>query len=269
MSDWAANAGDRYPIDFASNLTPNASPHTKGAWSSASTYLQANGVYVKLEWCQSNSVRTVLLDIGIGASWSQVVLIPNMVWTPAVGGADTGRDHQENVFFPIAIPAGAVWVRAQSSLSSHPDLWCYHRPVIGGAPFIGSVCSAYGVNAGTSLGTEVVAGAGDGEVGAWTQITASCDRIRAIIISANTGLTPVYSSTDIWSSFDVGIGPSGAEVKIISDITNGVGGNIGITHPQYFGPYAVDIPSGTRISIRTYLQGTSYRSRYFAIYGIS
>ena len=88
-------------------------------------------------------------------------------------------------------------------------------------------------------GISVPKGANFNTEGAWTEIIATTSfRAYALNLAINGG---------VW--LDVGVGASGSEVAIINDIfvSNLV---------TYFGPYRVDIPSGSRIAVRARSYGS-------------
>lgn len=93
------------------NVQANASAHTKGAWTQmiASTAANADVLIFQVACAVASTDTATLVDIGIGASGSEVVIIPNL----AVGGAD--QNGLWFVILPIKIPSGSrLAVRSQT-----------------------------------------------------------------------------------------------------------------------------------------------------------
>ncbi len=274
MGDWSTTVADQHYGTAFFAATPSNTAHTKGAWGGYVGAQKGCGLVIRLSYAQSHSTaRTIIADIGIGESGSQVVLIPNFTFTPPNGGSPSCRAHECETYFPITIPAEKLWVRTQASMTSHGGCYIYPSVVGGGTPAFGSVCTTYGCNTGTSLGVAVTASSTENVSGAWVEITPSTSkRIRALVVAVNGGTTALTSFTDQWVNYDVGVGPSGSELVLISPAESGGSSSYtGIHVPLFMGPFNVDIPAGTRISIRMRAQWTSsaQRVRYFTIYGIS
>jgi len=158
-------------------VTGSATVNTKGAWTQliASTSFDAYGIMV---WCTNTYVSATaadqLTDIGIGASGSEIVLIPDLL-TGWVGGSGAGLpDNGGAYYFPLRIPAGSrVSARMQANqVSDTVDVIVvlFERPMIPGM-WVGSRVTAYGVVSASSQGTLVTAGSG--AYGSLTSLTAS------------------------------------------------------------------------------------------------
>lgn len=272
MSDWATTDPEFHPFESNYTFTPGATAHSKGSWAlwlnTGITPVECSGLYIRPEWCSdSSTLRTIIVDIAAGPDTSNLsMLIPGLIWTPGIGDTRS-REQTSEVFFPIAVPAEKLWVRAQSSMSNHGAGYLHTGFVRGGAPPYGSVCDVYGLDITTSLGAAVTADATQDVFGAWTEITPSCERIRAMVIAFNSGLLSPYYSNQ-YTAFDIGIGPAGSELPIMAYVNGGWSSGSGVVRPTFYGPYAIDIPEGTRISIRMLTYGTASKVRYFTIYGI-
>lgn len=269
MGDWATSGAGVWKGSFDLHAISGTTANTKGAWEKPSwtpSMGGCRGMWLTLNWAGNHSdLRTIVADIGIGSSGSQIVLIENFMFAPAVG-FNRSRQQGEAAYFPMVVPNELLWMRAQSSREYNADVYIYAFPIFGGPPGFGSKCDTYGVNASTSLGTAVVAGAAESVFGAWTEITSSCNRVRALIVHIDSGALS-FTENSQWVQFDIGIGPANGEVAIQNCYTSNCSGDQ-IMHPQYHGPFAVDIPSGSRISIRMKTQGSVQKTRYFALYGI-
>lgn len=142
-------------------ITASATIHTKGSWSQliADTGARALGILVALDnTAVSNSNTSSLLDIGIGASGSETVLIPDLA---------SGYVLNENIsntfaayYFPIFIPANSrISARCQGVIASDTvncRIHLFQRPQ--GFGWVGTRVTAYGVDSANSRGTTVSAG---------------------------------------------------------------------------------------------------------------
>lgn len=93
------------------NVQTNASAHTKGAWTQliASTASNADVLILSVACAVASTDTAALIDIGIGASGAESVVIPNL----AVGGTD-GNGFWF-IILPIKIPSGSrIAARSQS-----------------------------------------------------------------------------------------------------------------------------------------------------------
>lgn len=134
-------------------ITAHADIHTKGSWTelfSATTY-DSYGFFLRICESTSTGVQTdLLVDIGIGAAASEVVILPDFLagWA---GQAMNGRPF----FIPLFIPRGArVAARCQALITA--DTVDVVMSLRGGAtmPFpIFTGCDAYGINSAASQGT--------------------------------------------------------------------------------------------------------------------
>jgi hypothetical protein len=119
----------------------------------------------------STNTRT-LVDVGLGASSSEVVLIPNLL-AGQVGASNGASIGPQAYFFPIYIPAGVrIAVRCQSlalSDTCHVQIRLFQHQIPG--VWVGSRVTAYGPDTATSSG--VSHSHGNGSYATTTQITAS------------------------------------------------------------------------------------------------
>ena len=275
MGDWQSTFSQGYSASGYFPCTPDSAAHTKGPWAGFAGPASGVGLNLRLTyWSYYSTPRTIVFDVGIGESGSQIVLIPDMIFSPSHFGSGEylTRIHSMDINIPIYVPNSKIWTRNQSSLPTHAFQEWIEPTVIkyGGQP-CGSVCTAYGISTATSLGTLVTAGNGDNVSGSWTQITGSCERIRAFLVACNSGTTSHTAFPNQWSTFDVAVGPAGQEVIILTPAEgSSSSATTGVPMPPFLGPYVIDIKAGSRISIRLRVQhaGSSQRSRYFTIYGI-
>jgi hypothetical protein len=173
--------------EFGTTVTASGTAHTKGSYSQlvASTTYEAFGISILLAGLQTAASTNTrcLVDIGIGAAASEVVLIPDlMCGNVAQEAAASGMGAMYH--FPLYIPAGSrLAARSQALVVSDTctvALWLHEWPL--GAPeWVGSRVTAYGANTATSSG--VNHSPGNSAYAAATQIVASTTNpIRAMQI---------------------------------------------------------------------------------------
>lgn len=121
---------DTYGFSNATNygtaIDPGGTANTKGAYSQISASLtndlsgfmlcfdnQANG---------GSALVTTLVDIAVGGSGSEVVIIPNYCLVYTLGGSQNSMPGAVSHYLPIPIAAGTrVAARAQCSTATSPD----------------------------------------------------------------------------------------------------------------------------------------------------
>lgn len=165
-------------------LTAHATPHTKvTAFTQiiASTAFDAYGITVQISGVGVASTNTrFLVDIGIGGSGSEIVLLPdlNAGNAPIWAGTPAGGVYYH---FPIAIPAGSrLSGRAQALVTVDVCtvmIWLHGYPT-GPSGWYGSRVTAYGLDAANTRGTSITPGS-TSSYGSAAQIASStANKIR-------------------------------------------------------------------------------------------
>lgn len=262
MSNWSAFTGGRaspvHQYDNAVLISPSGSANTKGSWTElvSSTPHSADEINVRLS---PNGVDS-LWDIGIGAAASEVVICPNLY----AGGVTVVRP----LFpyrFPIKIPAGTrIAVRNQAStggLGGYAAVTLHKT----NRPSFGRV-TEYGVSTANSYGTTINPGATPNTKGSWAELTSGLTRaIKGFIVAgANQGNGARVSAL---YGVDIGIGGSGSEVALLSNLAMGGHANSDAIFPTASEFFAISIPAGTRISARCSCDGASL-TMGVAFYGV-
>jgi hypothetical protein len=245
-------AAARDPI----TVTAGATAHTKGAWTEliASTPYDAYGIWIGIDGVHTSAAATnYLVDIGVGPSGSERVIIPNLnVWGADATAAGL-NPHQ--FWFPVYIPAGSrISARSQSVTDSKT---CRVMVMLDAVPWyklwgFGPVVD-YGTNLAASSGTYVTPG--NGAFGSWVQVgttsryhtfwTVSMDYLTNAAISAFTTLV------------EVGVGPSGAQqslgvLRFRSTTSEQIAGG---PFPLFLA--SLPVPSGTPVWVRAASGGTT------------
>ena len=101
--------------------TPSATANTKGSWTQLIAATTFDAIQVRVDMYLQTvfaAAESIAIDIGIGASGSEYVLIPNLMFSTP--GQFQSMKCQYN--FPLQIKAGQrIAVRSQSNLASNTD----------------------------------------------------------------------------------------------------------------------------------------------------
>lgn len=248
-----------------------AAAHAKGAWTElvASTPFAASSVVVTIYNMQvSGSATDGLIDIGIGAASSEVVVIPDL----GAGFSSTDRFYAKRWTFPLAIPSGArIAARLQSLLLN--DTALVSVDIYGGEPVdgvgTGSAVDALGADSLTSKGVAVTSASAANTFGAWTQLIASTTRsYRSLGVAIGGNASAGFVAAD--AILELGVGGAGAESALA-----GFGCNLLSTEavvpipPEWVSPRAVSIPSGSRVAARLQDSTTATKTVDVIAYGVA
>ena len=273
MADWGPWIADRVLFSqLHSAVTPGSSAHTKGAWVAGANSDRGDGIYLQFPMIGNHSTaRTLLLDVGVGSP--EIVLISNlMLCPPSVGGVTTQRETSQTIYFPVSAPPGyAIKVRAQASMASHQGIYVTSTKASSGLPVVGQVVDTYGANVAATKGVTLTAPSSDGSYGSWTEITASCERIKAMMIACGHGQADWTTFSDQWYQIQIGVGGAGSEQNILTLYEAGASSSAtGTVSQMVLGPYYVDIAPGSRLSARVGKQysSASQRTLDVVLYGI-
>lgn len=259
MTNWRIPSGGAriasYGADTATTndilLTAGGSAHTKGAWTEIASSTAFTCDWLRLGMTSRASSSAALIDIGIGAAGSEVVILENLPL--ACGSGLNGVD----IFIPITIPAGTRLSARMQSTSASTNAGVY---VIIGANGFGRSESfkkviTIGANTATSFGTSLSDGANwtAHTKKGWVEMTASApDDIDAIIV-----LNSHLSASGGASIIDIGVGAAASESVIIPNVFNRKNNNSRVGMPGANGPFFVSIEKGTRIAARGQVQASS------------
>lgn len=265
---YAEAAGADTSTSLGTSITASGSTNTKGSWTQliASTAHDAIGMMIYMRG--NTGTQQVLVDIGIGASSSEIALIPNLKYTNAAYG------FSFTAWFPVQIPAGTrLSARCQSSVAS--GNMKVHVVLIYGAlknPVPLTHVLDYGADTSTSAVTSVDPGGTANTKGAWTQITASTTHdIKALGIA---WYSSTAATTAVARLIDIGVGAGGSEQILLPDLRNQSDNSGTLARqatPPFLGCFPVHIPAGTRIAARCACTSNSStpRTMGMVLYGVS
>jgi hypothetical protein len=219
----------------------------------------------------SSANARALLDVGVGASGSEVVLIPNLM----VGGSGTwvgAMNQGAHFFFPIYIAsASRLNCRLQGVIASDTCTVVAHlfEEPIGPGKFVGQRVTGYGPDTATSSGVAHTPGSTSAYSGTATQIVASTTNpIRYMQIGIDLGTTDT-TSTSTRGMVRIGVGstpnyvaehlPWGDSTTLESQ--SNFQANWLLSHMGF------NIPAGTELRINAMLNGTG-EGRGWGIYGV-
>lgn len=224
-------------------VSASATVNTKGAWTElvASTAEDYDALAVSFALSASNVSH--LIDIGIGAAGSELVVMGDVHTSIA-------NNITEWVMIPKAIPAGTrISTRSQCSTASGQ----YRAGVTGVKggwyyPQGGGDIVTLGANAADSGGTQIDSGATANTFGAWVQLVASTTNpIKAMCV--RTGAINNAAATTGQALLQIGVGAAAAEVGLfeVPFAVGAVGSSFGPMPPLWF---PVSVPASTRVAAR-------------------
>lgn len=242
--------------------------NTKGTWGEWSSGLSDDiyGFHITPHNTNVND-RDFLVDIGTGASGSEVVLVANL--SQAVTGSNQYAWHCFHV--PIYIRRGTrIALRAQANANLLNVTWRLQplfEPVF--LP-VCRVCETMGADTSDSGGTNVDPGGSANTKGAYSQLIASTSRRTRLILIRFQNQRDASRQDYSWF-VDLATGAAGSESVLISDMLTINSSFHNVFTPDVYGPIPVDIPAGTRISARASCTGTDATDRLIDVlaYGFS
>lgn len=229
-------------------LTPNATANTKGSYSQieAATTEQCSGLHVGVfpGTGVTYAGGDLLIDVAFGAASSEVDVVQNLPFT----GYAQYAPATSWLWLPIEIPESTrISARCQSTATSGGDIElmiCRQASHPLTPKGLGKWVT-YGADTATS--TAVTLTSNFGSPTAYSQVTASLPEHGSMLyVVAQGGGVPARTIGKF--DIDVAVGTGGNEVDFLSvPITGSSQENVG---PWVTGPFFVDIPAGTRLSVR-------------------
>lgn len=230
---------------FANPFSTPATPHTLSAWSAlvlSSTPTDVHYVSVaapNLAAASTNSAT--LIDIGIGASGSEVVIASGIPFGGSGGGINFG--------LPLFIPAGSrVSVRAQSARTNFSmaglAVRMYATPFGATTP---TAIDVLGISRANSGATPM-----SGSAGTYIQIVASTAKDYQSVICLPSLAAGTTSNSGGNGVFTTAIGPAGSERDVYETRFGFNSSNNSTFEPSsmsYIGG-GIHVPAGSRIAVK-------------------
>ena len=202
------------PTHAATQLLISGATNTKQAWVEyiTSTSADSSGLWVSM-MNGNGANHSFLVDIGIGAAGSEVVIASNILvaqvsYVPV------------SIFLPFAIPAGSrISARAQGS-TNVTAVWprfTLKQASFWSPPPGGQLLTMGAVTASTR-GTALTGN--NGSFGSWAELTAStsADIAALWVIAGNVANTAPIAGDISALLIDIGVGGAGSEVSIARPI---------------------------------------------------
>lgn len=198
------------PMSFTSAAVAN----DMGAWAEV-TAATARTSYGVTFLCRSPVTSTNLnssayVDIGVGGSGSERVIVEGIQIGFSLGNYA--------VFVPILIPGGvrlSVRVRAARTAQAYDGQLVLHY----GQRDAWGRSTTYGINTAESGGVAMTAPGSINTKGAWTEITASTTAPIRYLLPTIQPANAATLTNNVDGLFDIGVGGSGSEVPIMSDMS--------------------------------------------------
>ena len=237
---------------FGTTVTASSTANQKGNYATliASTAFDSYGVWIVVfdNWSGDSTDNRALLDIAVGPSNSETVVVPNLL-----SGQRSNGWHSPMGYFPVFIPAGSrISARTQAAVGSRAtqvSIWSFGTPA-GEAPPTALAIRDIGTNLSTSGGTPVTSGASSAE-GSWAALgRVTAGATGAVLIASGGGDTAMTAQG--WT-VDFASGESGAETPIHSDFymrTVSTGDYTSPTQPTFHNIGGLYLPSGTQLNAR-------------------
>lgn len=227
-------------------VTSGETANSLGSWVELTSGLPYAVDSLDVSLFSGTASSDMLVDIGIGASGSEAVLVDSLYH---VAGSATARCSQYRL--PIKLPAGTrIAARSRSNRPSNAVGVVIYATAAEAMTVPGSsVVATYGATKGSSRGTSIDSGGTANAYGAWTQIVASTlYESRWLSIGVGSGNNYVLTVAD--RLIDIGVGASGSEVVLLGGLYMRDNATADILLPGVW-TFDVAIPQGVRLSART------------------
>jgi hypothetical protein len=209
---------------------------------------------------------SALLDIGVGGSGSEVVVVPDLAMGSRYGAANLiGPLPFYRV--PIFIPAGSrIAIRCQGAQTSKAiavSLTPLARMAGQRQPSTSVV--TLNANSATSAGTSLGTPGGNNTKTSWTQlVAATAEPFSALMVGFQLAADTVQGDTN--TLVDIGFGAAAAEVVAIPNIFVNTSLQE-VVNPFDQGAWMVNVPTGTRIAGR-FAETSTTSTLDLIVYGI-
>lgn len=234
---------DNFATIGGTQIAPSATTLTKGAWVSIGTpKYNASSFLLRLGYeNQGKTDFKCSWDIGIGASGSQVVLIPDMVQSVDKSGVFSYNLLQ--MWIPLALTAGVpIWARTAVNVASNTSLLRAWLTTYDGHALSPGGYAGVETLGNTSVGGGTVVTGGAGVKGSYVLVGTTTRNWQGFFVTFDLAGNSSNESGDL---IDIAIGSS--QKIILPDLFMYQGGVETFCHWDYT---AIPIPAGTPIYVR-------------------
>lgn len=262
----ATDLGTVASASLGTIVTASATANTKGAYTqiTASTPTDADWILVSLNLVGASNIYTAAIDIAIGPSGSELVVVPNlMTFTRSL---EAGNQWY---MIPCSIPAGTrIAARCQSSLASSQasvQVTTFQGNFADGSA--SGLIDAVGFIPTTTLGTAPTAGVN--AQGSYTQLTAATANDYKGFFLGFDFQNATFGSVSYYHLLNLAIGPSGSEKVILPNLSLTVwatnSNNLTPSNSTFF---PIQIPAGTRIAVSDSVSTSGSPAIGVTLYGV-
>jgi len=263
MADWPIHDElCRYQSIESISIAPG-SINTKSSYTELTSSLIFDVHMISIGLNSGQASSTILCDIAVGAAGSEVVIIPNLIFS--LGGITNVSCFSGYYTIPFYIPTGArVSSRAQctSTGTIRFDVYLY-----GGSSFLSQRCFEecidLGVDLTNSRGTLVDPGGTAWTWGSYVELSASTTiNAKGFMLGFGPAADYVRSTTSWLVSS--GVGASGSEI-LFNRIRIGATGATDVPYPNASPLYPFNIPIGARIVGKSACGVSTVSDRYIDV----
>lgn len=251
-------------------LVAHATPGTDGAWSEMIASTPAPFEELEGVLFGGSVVGEALVDIGVGASSSEQLLIEGLPLNTLGTSSATGS-YRFRLPTPYVAKGSRIAARIHRASAASLEASLSLNGTIGGAKSIrgGRKLTTMGTVLANAAGTVLDPGATNNTEGTKVDITTNTPRLRRL------WAVVVHSGTTTWSTFNsfgvvrVYLGASGSERLLLPPLAvykhSSIDNMICVTQ----GPFDVDILKGSTLrgSFQVNLSSSSYRSVGITLFG--
>jgi len=227
---------------------------SKGSWAQmiASTAQDSYGIIICINSNYTASAsRNSVIDIGIGASSSETVLIPDLIG----GNAATYALGGQYYYFPLLIPAGTrISARSQSSVTTALRVYAQllQQPINPAQIRKGSFVEAIGV----SLPGGASVTAGTTNKGSWVSLGTTTNKVWWWQLGVQVNTADVSHSITA-NHVDLAVGNATNKQIIIADLNVILHSNEYTSNPPLSAGVEYPVPAGTEVYARAQCSGTA------------
>lgn len=202
---------------------------------------------------------TQAIDIAVGGSGSEQVVIANLL-------ASSHTNDVVSYKIPFSIPAGTRVSARMQSATLNDSVAINIILCAGNMEFVPYLtCDTYGFSSTTSLGTAIDPGGSTNTKGSYVQLTASTTRDHYGLAFAIDDQNVAIANTANWL-FDIAVGVAASEQVVIPNLClSSTGATTNLSPPNSNGIIPIQIPAGSRLSVRAQCTTATLALRVFGI----
>lgn len=267
---WATGGRLSTSIDAASNygtsVTAGGTASTKGSYAQLGN---ANGFTLPWDapfgffWSMKVTTAASEYFADLAINTTPTIVVPNMPFSGVNGSVE------ELVYIPLALAAGAaVKIRTQCTTASAASTHQIHPAASG---WLGqrtfARCETLGVNTSTTRGVVIATGTTANTKTTYSVIGTTGFRWKAMMVIIG-GQASNARTTSADFKFDLAVGATGSEQIVLPDARMLLANTTQVQGvPRKHGPFPVDFPASTQLSMRTACSAASAVSFDFMVMG--